>query len=184
MAHPPFHPQHLPVEIFASEGASLEVDTVLSALDRLCESAQGRVDGLVVHWRIDGEQRVQRYGAEPQVWLHLKARAQVPMVCQRCLSEALIPLEVDQSFRFVANEKRAEEEDGDSEEDVLVLSRDFDVQALLEDELIMALPPIPKHDKCPKEPRFEAADHGFDDATPAKANPFAVLGQLKTKKGS
>ena len=33
--------------------------------------------------------------------------------------------------------------------DILVLRRDFDVLELLEDELIMALPPIPKHEVCP-----------------------------------
>lgn len=184
MAHAPYNPRHLPVEIFASEGAELDIQTPLAAFDRLCESIQGDADGLVVQWHVQGELRTQRYGAQPQVWLHLQAQATVPMTCQRCMMQAPILLEVDQSFRFVANERQAEEEDEDSDEDILVLSRDFDVQALVEDELIMALPPIPKHDKCPQTPRFEAVDAAFSEEAASKPNPFAVLQQLKPKDGA
>lgn len=156
----------------------------MGALERLCESTQGRVDGLQVQWQVQGEMRVQRYGAQPQVWLHLRATTRVPMTCQRCLSEALIPLEIEQSYRFVVTENEALDEDEDSEEDILVLSRDFDVLELLEDELIMALPPIPKHEECPQAPSFEAADADFSADDAPKPNPFAVLQKLKREDGS
>ena len=45
--------------------------------------------------------------------------------------------------------------------------------------LIMALPPIPKHDECPQKPRFEAVDQGFSEEADAKPNPFAALEALK-----
>jgi uncharacterized protein len=179
MAQIPFNPRHLPVEIFASEAARLTQATELAALERLCESTQGSVSGLQVQWEAQGELRTARYGTKPQVWLHLQGSAHVPMTCQRCLSEASIALEVDQSYRFVATEAQALEEDEDSDEDVLVLSRDLDVLELLEDELIMALPPIPKHDECPQAPSFEAMDADFSEDETSKPNPFAVLQKLK-----
>lgn len=184
MSQTEFNPRKLAVEVFAAEGAHMECATSLSAMDRLCESAQGAVQGLHVLWSVSGELREQRYGAKPQVWLHLRGNVQFPMTCQRCLSDALIPLEVEQSYRFVATEAQALEEDEDSDEDILVLSRDFDLQELLEDELIMVLPPIPKHDTCPSLPAFEVADEGFSEAEPEKPNPFAVLQKLKQKGGA
>lgn len=179
MAHTEFNPRHLVVEAFAAEGASLQQVSALAQMERLCASLQGSVDGLEVQWQLNGETRTQRYGATAQVWLHLQATAHVPMICQRCLSEASIALEIDQHYRFVATEDEALDEDEESEEDILVLSRDFDVLDLLEDELIMALPPIPKHEECPQAPSFEAADADFSDGTQAKPNPFAVLQKLK-----
>lgn len=184
MAHTEFNPRHLAVAIFADEGASLQQETPLAALERLCESAQGSVDGLQVQWQLQGEMRTPRYGSKPQVWLHLQATAQLPMTCQRCLSEARIPVEVEQSYRFVATEDEALDEDEDSEEDILVLSRDFDVLELLEDELIMALPPIPKHEQCPQAPSFEAVDADFSADEDSKPNPFAVLQKLKREGGA
>lgn len=179
-----FNPRHLAVADFAQRGGLLQQTTALAALARLCEGVQGHTDGLEVQWIVQGEERTQRYGAKPQVWLHLKATAQVPMTCQRCLSDALIPVEVEQSYRFVATEAQAVEEDEDSDEDILVLSRDFDALELLEDELIMALPPIPKHAQCPQTPRFEAVDDDFSTEETSKPNPFAVLQKLKGEGGA
>lgn len=184
MAHTEFNPCHLPVEVFANEGASLQQRSPLAQMERLVASVQGSVEGLEVQWQVQGETRIQRYGAKPQVWLHLRATAQVPMTCQRCLSEASIPLEIDQSYRFVATEDEALDEDEGSEEDILVLSRDFNVLELLEDELIMALPTIPKHAECPLSPKFEVADADFSEGVPAKPNPFAVLQKLKREDGA
>ncbi len=57
---------------------------------------------------------------------------------------------VDRSFRFVADEDTAAALDDEAEEDVLALSRSFDLLALVEDELLMALPVVPRHEVCPR----------------------------------
>jgi uncharacterized protein len=85
----------------------------------------------------------------------------------------------DRQFRFVANEELAAIEDEESEEDVLVLSKSFNLLELIEDELLMSMPPAPKHDVCPKVVKLQAADPNFVDDPVEKANPFAVLQQLK-----
>jgi uncharacterized protein len=89
---------------------------------------------------------------------------------------------VERAFRFVASEEQAELEDEESEEDVLVLSRDFNLLELIEDELLMALPVVPKHEVCPAPVKLQAQDADFDEAAPEqKPNPFAILQQLKNK---
>ena len=146
-------------------------------------------------WQADGE-LVESVGdnvgnkvahsvkVKPQVWLHLTAQTHLPQTCQRCLGEVSTLLEVERSYRFVADEATAEAEDDDCEEDLLAISREFNLLALIEDELLMALPQVPMHDSCPVQPKMAAADEDFEaDGNAAKANPFAVLAALKGKKG-
>jgi uncharacterized protein len=92
------------------------------------------------------------------------------------------PLQVDQWYRFVATEDIAMAEDDASEEDLLVLASQFDLLAVLEDELLMALPLVPMHEACPELPAFSAGVievTGADTALEAKPNPFAALAKLK-----
>jgi uncharacterized protein len=82
---------------------------------------------------------------------------------------------VSRRFRFVAGEAAAAQLDAESEDDVLALTRDFDLQELVEDELLLALPIVPMHAECPEPlPRSET-DHKRD----AVPNPFAVLASLR-----
>ena len=54
--------------------------------------------------------------------------------------------------------------------------------ALVEDELLMALPASPKHDVCPQAVKLRVADADFQEAED-KPNPFAALVGLKVPKG-
>lgn len=115
---------------------------------------------------------------EPQVSLQLAVGVVLPLTCQRCLGAVDVPVQIDRLFKFVDTEAQAELEDDESPEDVLVSSRDFDLQALIEDEVLMDLPVVPRHDTCPVAIKLAAADIDFEDA-PVKPNPFAVLAGLK-----
>ena len=116
-----------------------------------------------------------------QIWLMPTAAVALPQTCQPCLGPVDVPVVVERDFRFVATEEQAELEDEESEEDVLVLSRDFNLLELVEDELLMALPVVPKHDVCPTPVKLQVADPDFVENVEQKPNPFAVLQQLKTK---
>jgi uncharacterized protein len=70
-------------------------------------------------------------------------------------------------------------EDEESEEDVLVFERQFNLRDLVEDELLMAIPLVPMHPSCPETPRFSVADADFDATVQEQTNPFAVLAGLK-----
>ncbi len=89
-----------------------------------------------------------------------------------------------QSFRFVASEEAAEAQDEEAEEDVLALSQDFKLSDLIEDEVLMALPVVPRHETCPVEVKLAAVDQDFDAASAEKRNPFAVLAKLQGGKSS
>ncbi|WP_280192182.1 YceD family protein [Delftia sp. PS-11] len=174
-----FSEARLDVRAFAQAEGQLQGQAPLSAFSRLAQDAAGQ-DG-EVRWQADGE-LVAQAGGSGHVWLHLQAEAVVPMTCQRCLTTARIPLEVHRSFRFVADEATAEMEDDDSEEDVLALSREFDLLQLIEDELLMELPVVPRHEACPEPVNMQSSDADFVQAGQEKVNPFAVLRGLDVGK--
>lgn len=180
-----FSAARLDVRAFAQSQGHLQDEVALSAFPRLAQDAQpdaGEARGHV-HWQAEGE-LVEQTGGPGQVWLHLQADAVVPMVCQRCMTVAPISLQVDRSFRFVADEATAEAEDDESEEDVLVLSREFNLLELIEDELLMELPVVPRHDSCPEPVRMQSSDADFEQANEEKPSPFAVLRGLDVGKSA
>lgn len=178
MKERPFDPARLDVQRFARDGAELSGAWPLAGFARLVASAVAD-DGVpgVVDWRVRGEWRRPR-GHEAQPWLHLSASARLALQCQRCLQPVAVDLAADRSFRFVAGEATAAELDADSEEDVLALPRALDLHELLEDELLLALPLVPRHDTCPTP-----VPMSFGDDTAATVedppHPFEVLRTLK-----
>lgn len=116
-------------------------------------------------------------------WLLVRAETALPLVCQRCLEPVSTPVQVDQQFRFVPDEATAEQQDDAAVEDLLVESTEFDLCALIEDELLLAMPLIAHHAVCPTAPRLSVQDQGFDDATDVRPPPFAALGRLRKGDG-
>ncbi|SFB78889.1 uncharacterized protein SAMN05216344_103121 [Polaromonas sp. OV174] len=172
---------HLNIQAFAQDGVPLVETTLLQNLERLAQEAHGLEPDSVVNWQARAELR-PRTGADDEVWLHLQATTSIPLTCQRCMSAVATPLEVDQWYRFVADEDIAMAEDDQSEEDLLVMAPQFDLLAVLEDELLMALPLVPMHEACPVAPTLSAGEAEIAGETTEKPNPFAVLAQLKKKK--
>lgn len=176
-----FVPQRLDVAAFAAEAAALSADDPVPNYLRLTQELAAPAPEAVVHWEAAGEQRTGADGkAEP--WLHLMAETTVPLVCQRCLAPVDTLVASDRWFRFVADEATADAEDDESEEDLLVVSRDFDLHALIEDELLMEIPVMPVHEVCPTPIQLLSSDEDFKAAEEAKPNPFAVLGALRSRK--
>jgi uncharacterized protein len=142
-------PLRLDVRAFARESATLHGIAALADMPRLAaeQSAGPEGRGAEVSWALTGQAKDLRGGAH-QTWLLVRAQAQLGMVCQRCLNEMVQPLTVDRAFRFVSTEQAADAEDDQSEEDLLVASTAFDAMTLIEDELILALPLVPRHDSC------------------------------------
>lgn len=174
-------PQRLDVRRFAEEEGDMQGTEELRRLPRLAAETTDADPALPVHWHARGELRNPQHHA-PEVWMHLEANAVLPLVCQRCLQPVDVPVAVDRSFRFVADEATAAAQDDASEEDLLALSRSFDVLELVEDELLMGLPVVPRHEVCPEPVKMSAVDPEFEAADAGKENPFAVLGRLKTGK--
>lgn len=98
------------------------------------------------------------------------------------MGEVRVPLAVDRHFVFVPDEDTAAALDEASDDDVLALAPDFDLRALIEDELLMALPLVPRHDECPDAVQLSVQSADFDAAQEEKTNPFAALAALKHDK--
>ena len=175
-------PQHLDLVTFARDAIDLQGQGALSDWPRLADEQFGETlsAGPVV-WHLQGRS-VEQPGEADQIWLDLKASVHLPMQCQRCLTPVLALVQAERSFRFVLDEATAAALDDEAEEDVLVLSRDFDALALVEDELILSLPLVPLHEVCPEVLPTSVADPEFEAAS-ERPNPFGVLASLK-KGGS
>jgi uncharacterized protein len=178
----------LDVRTLAHAGGTQSGNDPLLHYQRLASDLHGGVaqpvlgeDALVVQWTVRGELAELSGAADgkPQPWMHLHLEAQLPMTCQRCLGRVLMPVTLDNKYRFVPDEATAEAQDEACDEDLLVLSKQFDLRELLEDELLLELPLMPKHEVCPTPVKLASTDEDFKAALTQKPNAFAVLGSLK-----
>ena len=175
-----FDATHLHIAAFAQGEGTHAGEERLSRFERLMEQSQGLGGETVVTYAVQGKTRPDSSGAD-EPWLHLSAEATLSLICQRCLTPVDETIRFERDFRFVASEALAEVEDEESEEDVLVLSKSFNLLELIEDELLMSTPLVPKHEVCPRTVKLQAADPEFAELTQEKPNPFAMLQQLKKK---
>lgn len=173
-----FDPSRLDVAAFAKEGATLDGRWPLAEFDRLVADRSSAAPPLgpddVVAWQLRGERRALR-GGGAETRLRMTAAARVLLECQRCLQPVEVDLACERGFVFVPGEDQAAALDAESDDDVLALTRALDVRELVEDELLLALPLVPKHAVC-----VEPLPVPADDAPEAAAeNVFAGLAQLK-----
>lgn len=176
-----FAPTRLDVKALALSAGEIFGQDLLSRYERLAEDLQGHGPDLALNWRARGESRMGATG-KAESWLHLNVETALPLVCQRCMGPISVPVVIAREFRFVASEEEAAAQDDDAEEDLLVLSREFNLAELIEDELLMGLPLIPRHDVCPSPVKLEAVDSDFEASSAAKPNAFAVLAKLQGGK--
>lgn len=195
----PIVPTCMDIGAFIESLATLDGQSSMADMPRLAAGLAPEVAASAMPpatWRVQGELVAQRVGP-PQTWLMLEAQAHLPWTCQRCLHPVALPIEVSRKLRFVKDEATAARLDAELDDDVLVLSRSFDLIALIEDEMIMASPIVPFHDECPELPMMSVSDPGVDEPEPVaqagegeggaapsggKPHPFAALAQLKVKK--
>jgi uncharacterized protein len=180
-----FEASQLDVLGFTQTTSALSGVANLRQFDRLQQEAVADAcEGIEVAWAVQGEWRTQA-GEPDQPWMHLQAQVTLPLLCQRCLSPVSVPVSVSGTFRFVADEETAMAQDGESEEDVLVQSRSFDLLSLIEDELLMALPVLSLHEACPVPtlPPGRAVQQEPPE-TERRPHPFASLAQLVNKRSA
>lgn len=172
-------PRQLDVQATCRDGRSLQGELPLATMPRLAASLYGQLDAATcATWAAQGLTRPVA-GSEPELWLHLQADAVVQLQCQRCLQAMAQSLVVDRRFLFVRREEDAERLDEELEDDVLALPQRLDLAELLEDELILALPLVPRHaGACPQPLPLLATESATADESP---HPFAGLAALRGK---
>lgn len=141
----------------------------LALFERLaaeCRSADG------VEWSLAGS-----VGAEGACWLTLAVSVDAMLQCQRCLGDVQFDVRSESRFRLVfAGEAWGDEDLDDDSFEALELDGPLDLAALVEDEVLLALPAVPLHQQC-EAPAIAGVSE--QETTSAKPSPFAVLGQLK-----
>ena len=173
-----FDSRRLDVKAFAAAQAVLDGDEASGPWERIRGQSHSEQSLLEINWSVSGELK-RPVGRPEQVWAHLGVTARLPLTCQRCLGEVESALQFERSFRFVADEETAAALDADSEEDVLALSRTFDLLDLVEDEILMEMPLVPRHEQCPVPVKLSVVDEGFEEAMEAASRPFDALAALR-----
>jgi uncharacterized protein len=104
--------------------------------------------------------------------------AEVKMVCQRCLELAVLPVHVESAFQII-REGASDSAVAKGYEALEVGEELLDLLTLAEDELLLALPIVPLHDRenCQQLAGFDESDQPQDEVK--RSNPFDVLAQLK-----
>jgi uncharacterized protein len=151
---------------FARDSRVLEGTLAIAELERL-HDLLADVTG-EVSWRIEGFK-----GKRGEPLLQLTVGGTVLLACQRCLEAISFDLDVDSLLEVVpAGVELSQDELEDDTRDFLPVERELDVAELVEDEILLALPVAPRHERCGLP---GAADAG------ERVNPFATLANLKGK---
>ena len=172
MSHPQ-RIQSLDIWALARSAALLEGEQPVAELARLQSACAGQAP-LPVRWRLQGLLKPGADGRD-QPWMALQIDAELPLTCVRCLQPVNQVFRIEREFRFVADEATAMAEDEGSDEDLLPLTPPLDGLSLIEDELLMDMPILPKHENCQSE-YLQTNDLGESDE---KVKPFAALAQWR-----
>jgi len=132
----------------------------LESLPRLARSG---CSGAIVDFVLEGE--INERG---KPGLRLAVDGSVRLECQRCLDDLDLPLHLEAQLEFAASD--AEIAAADDAIERVVAGREMSVAALVEDEVLLALPMVPKHERC-----NAAAELGAK----AQASAFQALAALK-----
>ncbi len=182
MNQPHHQPRHLDVAALATEGGTVSGEWRLAGLKRLLAVAEALPLAQwpapqLVPWQASGTLRPLP-GTGAKVRLSLRAQCTAALTCQRCLGPLLLPLQVQREFYFVPGEDVAAKLDDEIEQDVLELTAALDLHELIEDELILALPLVPRHGDCTLALSAQDDDAASDD------HPFGVLARLLPPAGT
>lgn len=171
----------LPIEIdpfrFAQNGIQLEGQLQLSKMPRLTQSLLSNEGPVDVKMVFD----VDEIGTP---FMHGMFTSTVSMICERCMNPMDVALSADSFLAMVISERKIEGLAEQYEPWLLENNDPVVLSTIVEDELILSLPLVPRHQEMclPSEAWTAGVD---DDQTETESekreSPFAVLAELKTK---
>ena len=104
-----------------------------------------------------------------------RLKTSLELLCQRCLKSLEYPMVVDFRLMIDASDEMVEH----SSEDTLYSDDGYiEIEEVIEDEMILALPLVAMHEDTACNENWQVAE--LQAETPRRENPFAVLQQLKT----
>ena len=113
-------------------------------------------------------------------------KTEAKLVCQRCMGEMELPIALDFQLAFVRSEAEMERLP-EGYEATLIGNTTMMLSDIIEDEILLALPPIPKHldENCSSDNVVEgwgSEQNEPDTESDERENPFDILASLKTDK--
>ncbi|NTV10144.1 MAG: metal-binding protein [Zoogloea sp.] len=151
-------------QAFARNGDQFEGSVQVSALARLADLLVERSGEL--KFRIRGER-----DAEKRLFLVLHLEGVLKLECQRCLKPFDWSFDIDGRLLLVPPGQSMPDDDLEDDScDPIEAAARMDVTSLLEDELLLAIPIVPRHEAC--ETPVATRDN-------EETSPFAVLKQLR-----
>ncbi|MFD4839393.1 YceD family protein [Achromobacter sp. NPDC058515] len=195
-------PTRIDAYAYARLGKQAQGTIALLRLARVVEGLpeQPLGEAGLVTWSVRGEEgKTGLLLGQPL--LHLRVQANPVVVCQRCNVPFAYPVDSEVLLQLVKSEDDlddgssvAEQGDGYDDEDdegegrnsaphlpeKVVGSHRFDLLAQVEDELILSIPYVPKHDVCPGA-QAKVSEAPEEGPAVKRPSPFAVLEQLKHK---
>lgn len=152
---------------FAAEARSLEGVSAAANLLRLSDALATSVGE--VAWRIEGAMVDGAEGPEPR--LRLEVAGELQLCCQRCLGSLAWPVKIGTQMHPVRSGQQIPEDELENDAvDAIELDGELDVSALVEDEILLALPIAPRHQVCDAPKPAGGA---------SKESPFAALASLR-----
>lgn len=152
---------------FATEHRALQGEVQVADLPRLADALASTEAAL--KWSLEGATVDGVQGTEPR--LRLTVAGELDLSCQRCLGGLAWPVQLETVLQPVrAGQPIPEEELEDDQVDAIEIDGDLDVLALLEDEVLLAMPIAPRHQVCELPSPAGAA---------SKESPFAALASLR-----
>jgi len=175
--------QRLPLEVdptrLAARGEHLQGTIPLKQMKRLTEAlsyGEGEVF-IDVEFSVDINQVVILTG---------EIKTDARLICQRCMGEMELPIAIDFQLAFVRSEAEMERLP-EGYEATLIDNTTMMLSDIIEDEILLALPPIPKHldENCHSDNVAEgwgSQETEPDTESVERENPFDILASLKTDK--
>jgi len=176
--------RHIDAFEFVRLGRSLEGSVPLARFVRLLDGLPDQDASAMVRWSAQADR-----GPLGEPLIRLAVETGLTVQCQRCLGPLAVPIESEVALQLVETEAELDDPDTFDESDLEELdsgrdfekvlgSRRFDLFEQVEDELILSVPYVPRHDVCP-----ESGDGPSGDVSEKKPSPFAVLAGLKGLAG-
>lgn len=123
---------------FARDRGTVTGQLEIGALPRLAESG---CQSATIRYAVRGGENAQGHPC-----LAVEASGMLRLTCQRCLGALDSPVELDAELELATSEQliAAAEDDVDR----VLATRAMDVASLVEDEVLLALPIAPRHERC------------------------------------
>ncbi|AKH19619.1 YceD family protein [Sedimenticola thiotaurini] len=173
-------PEFIDPRRLASQGGGYSGTVKLADLPRLSEALLDTAGnaGFSLEFYRDNRNRARIKG---------EVRAELVLECQRCLEALVLPVDAVLDLAVIQVPEEADRLP-ESVDPVWVEEDTLRLLDLVEDELILAIPQVPRHepDDCGTgsytPAQEEMVSQGQEDDASDRPNPFAVLAGLKSDK--